>query len=420
MASTTYQTVAMSDAELLDRFDRVWSSLGSPADATITLYLVELGGNPLTLRGGQWRENAELAKLEGTSTALMKQANLAFPSPRGDSLRISRPDVVGQRYEAYLNIANTFGEAVLPFAIVAQREFPAAAADVGATTLGPAVAEFYDRRETDLAKLEELTRTLILQNVNHRNALDVQAAEERSRLEAEILAERDKLQSEMAVVEAGLAKKREELEQQLAVLEDRRSTHERRQLRKDLKQTIAARGKSFGLTKETKAMRTPIHTLFVALIIASGILTALSAERAFTDTSVPAIIRLTLSGLSLIGSLAFYIRWNDAWASEHAKEEFRLQRMDLDIDRASWVVEMALEWKEERGDQISAELMDRLTQNLFEDEGAGARAVRHPAQDLATLLLGVGTELKIPLVGGGELKLDRKAMKQLCDTEKSS
>jgi hypothetical protein len=417
MAQTTYQTVAMSDAELLDRLDRMWNSLGSPADATVTLYLVEAAGNPLTITPGRWRENAALAELDGTATAMMKQAHIIFPSPRADQLRIQRPDA-GSRYDVYLNAPNAFGDAVLPFAIAAQREFPMAAADFAAGTLGPAIAEFYDRREADLTRLEELTRGLVKQNVEHRNALDNQAAEERSRLESEALREREKLQSEMAVVEAGLAKRREELEQQLAVLEDRRSTHERRQLRKDLKKTIADRGQSFGLTKETRAMRNPLHALFATLILTTGILTGLSAQHALADSSVAAIIRLSLSALSFIGALAFYIRWNDAWASEHAKEEFRLQRMDLDIDRASWVVEMALEWKEERGDQISPELVERLTQNLFENNEVGSRAVRHPAQDLASLLLGVGTELKIPLVGGGELKLDRKAMKQLTEIDK--
>jgi len=47
----------------------------------------------------------------------------------------------------------------------------------------------------------------------------------------------------------------------------------------------------------------------------------------------------------LAGTLIFFIRWQDRWYEAHANEEFRFKRLDLDVDGASWLVEMMLEWR---------------------------------------------------------------------------
>ena len=50
----------------------------------------------------------------------------------------------------------------------------------------------------------------------------------------------------------------------------------------------------------------------------------------------------------------FYIRWNDQWLRQHADEEFRMRQLELDIDRASWITELALELGQEKHEMSTA------------------------------------------------------------------
>ena len=118
-----------------------------------------------------------------------------------------------------------------------------------------------------------------------------------------------------------------------------------------------------------------------------------------------------MGAIALVALVIYYIRWNDLWFRQHADEEFRLKRLDLDIDRASWVVEMALEWSAEKNTGIPQELIDRLTRNLFEGGGLSGEA-KHPSQDLASALLGASSGLCIRVPGLGEIQLDRRGIRR--------
>ena len=104
----------------------------------------------------------------------------------------------------------------------------------------------------------------------------------------------------------------------------------------------------------------------------------------------------------------YFIRWQDRWAQEHADEEFRLKRLDLDVDRASWLVEMMLEWRGEQGRDIPKELVEKLAAGLFEPSTQRPSA-RHPVEDGIAALLSSAAALKLNLPGG-ELTLDKKAI----------
>jgi hypothetical protein len=106
---------------------------------------------------------------------------------------------------------------------------------------------------------------------------------------------------------------------------------------------------------------------------------------------------------------AFYVRWNDAWFRQHADEEFRLKRLDLDIDRAHYVVEMLLEWNEQKGTTIPEELIKSLTASLFTT--AESDVVRHPYEDLANALLGASAGLRMT-PSGFEVALNRKGLQK--------
>jgi hypothetical protein len=122
------------------------------------------------------------------------------------------------------------------------------------------------------------------------------------------------------------------------------------------------------------------------------------------------MLKLGLGAMAFAATAIYYIRWNDHWFRQHADEEFRLKRLELDIDRASWIVEMALEWQDEKGTAIPEELIDRLTTGLFSDS-TRLDAPRHPNEDLSDALLGASSGLTMNVPGMGELKLDRKGIR---------
>jgi len=195
---------------------------------------------------------------------------------------------------------------------------------------------------------------------------------------------------------------------------DRSSRHARRQLRKDLKDAIEKRNEEFTLTRKTTRKRFVVHVVFLGLI---GMLGSMLLFCLTHPTSAQGaaewfnLIRLPLLAAGTAAALIYYIRWNDIWFRRHADEEFRIKRFELDVDRASWLVEMGLEWKEEKGTEIPRELLDRLSTNLFEKPSEQA-AARHPSEDLLSALLSASSELNLNVPGVGTIRLDRKGTKQ--------
>jgi hypothetical protein len=125
---------------------------------------------------------------------------------------------------------------------------------------------------------------------------------------------------------------------------------------------------------------------------------------------IAAIIKQVAFTIMFVSTAYFFIRWNNQWFQRHANEEFRLKRMELDIDRASWFVEMAFEWKDEKGEEIPVELIERLTHGLFGDD-RGDHPVE-PADSLANALIGAA-RFKVKLADGMEVEYDRKGVEKL-------
>ena len=134
----------------------------------------------------------------------------------------------------------------------------------------------------------------------------------------------------------------------------------------------------------------------------------------FSGNTVPGwpTVKLSFGAFAFIASIIFYIRWNDNWFRQHADEEFRLKRLELDIDRASWVVEMALEWKDEEGREIPGHLIERLTDNLFvtQDE---SKKVKHPSEDLTSAIISASSGITLKIPGVGEVAIDRKGIRKI-------
>lgn len=103
------------------------------------------------------------------------------------------------------------------------------------------------------------------------------------------------------------------------------------------------------------------------------------------------------------------------WFEQHASAEFLLKQFELDIDRASWVVESAMEWRRDQQAEIPAPLLEGITRNLFADRTDPASA-HSAADDLASALVGNASQLKLRL-GENELNFDRKGLTTLGKAE---
>jgi hypothetical protein len=122
------------------------------------------------------------------------------------------------------------------------------------------------------------------------------------------------------------------------------------------------------------------------------------------------VLRVPLGALGFAVSAVFYIRWNDQWFRQHADEEFRLRQLELDVDRASWVTELALEFRDEKG-EIPSGLIERLSNGLF-TSFRKTEPVQHPSEDLVSLLLGASSGLRVNVPGIGEATLSRKGLQK--------
>ena len=73
---------------------------------------------------------------------------------------------------------------------------------------------------------------------------------------------------------------------------------------------------------------------------------------------------------------------------------------------------MLMEWQEDKGGQMPAVLVDRLTAGLFTDQTASTR-IRHPSEDVTATLLKAASNVRVDLPGIGEVTLSGRQVRNL-------
>lgn len=212
-----------------------------------------------------------------------------------------------------------------------------------------------------------------------------------------------------------LEQEREDLERRSRELDDRNNTHARRQLRQDLKDRLSSYKEKFELTQGTKKLRAPVTATVVliemACVLFLGLLLAGASQGADVWDKVALWIKSAGVAFFAIGTAVWYLKWLTQWSTRHADAEFQLRQLELDIDRASWVVETAFEWKSSQESVIPQSLLDAMSRNLFAAGDSRTDNADSPADHLASALLGDASKLKLKL-GDQELELDRAAIKR--------
>ncbi|WP_139020699.1 hypothetical protein [Bradyrhizobium sp. ORS 285] len=239
----------------------------------------------------------------------------------------------------------------------------------------------------------------------------------------EIQSEKESLHADYISKFEEVKRQNQELEELRRKLDDREYMHVRRSIRQDLQKTIADRQTKFSLTDDTQRLRRPIHAAIIILLVLLIAINAVYLHQLtqidFSNVSLAvmtwAIAKQALAAIAVIGTTLYYVRWMNRWFEQHALAEFSLKKFQLDIDRASWVVETALEWRRDQNREITSALLEGIARNLFEEKDQSIDKST-AADDLASALVGNASQVKLK-IGENEMSFDRKGLSALGKTE---
>lgn len=258
--------------------------------------------------------------------------------------------------------------------------------------------QLYQSREQDLQKLERMQEGFFKGMTEFTLDQQKKQQEFQRQLEAEYATRQSKLEEQHQERLKQFESKEVELKKIRSEIDERENRQARRDIYKDLKAKLDARNKTFELTEGTRKRR---RTTFW---FTAGLLVLLATVFGFcfykNVVSDPAQINWVAVGsqigfaIAFIGVATFFIRWNNQWFQKHADEEFKLKRLDLDIDRANWLVELAMEWKNIMKSEIPTDLIDKLARSLFISEETKDIDI-HPAETLLSSFFGKAGSINV-------------------------
>lgn len=309
-----------------------------------------------------------------------------------------------------------------------------------------------------LRRLEGIAEDLVRKTSDYREQLDQRYDEKASKLEADVAAKQAKAETALEELRQALAQDRRALEAQLEVLDTRDNTIVRREIRDGMLSEAKSRVLNFSLSAETGQKRRTVLVSICILLAAllfgiaytgsdlhqyrsdrAAVTQRVDAARSSFGGSLEdrgkmttqALIesqaffqaqhepnelywlwgRLVTLSFFLGATLLYLVRWHNAWAERHVQAEFQLNQFHLDVNRASWVLESCLEWKKETDNAaIPGELLSAISRNLFLDKQAQPEVVMHPADELASAILGRAAHIRLK-TEGADIDIDKPAKK---------
>lgn len=291
-----------------------------------------------------------------------------------------------------------------------------------AAALGEDLQKYYVAREATLSRLEDSIALLLKSAQNDLEKREEFFRQKEIALQAKLDAGLKDIEAKRVAEQQDLEKTKADLAERVKAVDDSAAKYARRALQERLRGEIKKRQSISELTPGTRRMRWPV---MVALAALAGLLgygfavytKELIGELAKATPPDPTIlvslfVRQIFLGIGVGATVWYFIHWQNQWFQRHADEEFRIKRLELDLDRASWVVELAMEWAKETGAKdLPPALMSELTKNLFtEPDGLKAKG----SEDVSALatLLGAATSAEV-MVGGNRFTLNRKAAEKL-------
>jgi hypothetical protein len=274
--------------------------------------------------------------------------------------------------------------------------------------------------QSTLERLERLNEDLIRQSSEFREGLEKKFEEKVAQVEAEYVEKKERLESDVQASAARIEARERALEEKCKAIDDRDNTHVRREIRDRMLDDVKQRINRFGVSKVTAGKRLPVLFGILILLIAFFVLLIVSGfetkamDRVAKDSVTDAYYihlfllwgRFALFSFGFFGTILYYIKWQNKWAEQHIVSEFQLQQFYIDVNRANWVIESCLEWKKETDTAIPKELLRSIAAGLFVNNQTEPERVIHPADELASALLGTASKLKLR-VGENKLEFDK-------------
>lgn len=320
--------------------------------------------------------------------------------------------------------------------------------------------EIVSQHSNILSKLEELNSDLIIKNQEQSQKLEQSYQEKMRSLESSNNEKNSELENihnlkNKSLEEDFLKKSKvlddreEKLKKKLVEIDNRGNTIARREIRDNMLKDVKERVQSFSVSPKTSMKRYPVLIGIVGLLSVITLmffLTVIELNNYHTNQSALSLkliesyiekseissaainsdtsksprlsidnnqfeiywiwFRLALLSFSIFGTILFYIKWQNKWAEKHSDTEFNLQQFHIDVNRANWVLESCLEWKKETGEVMPKELIESFSKNLFETGEHKQDNVIHPADELASALMGSASKLKVK-AGDNEIEFDK-------------
>ncbi|MFL9498561.1 hypothetical protein ACJMQP_00740 [Rhodopseudomonas palustris] len=251
---------------------------------------------------------------------------------------------------------------------------------------------------------------------DHRKKLEDEFTAKRNLLEEETQQEREKLKG----VEAELATKQK-------LLDDRDNTHVRRAIRQDLNRILTERLSNTKINRPSLLRELGVHIAFLSVLTISGYLIlyysshiseyfsrnfGLRAETIFSDPPMITIIaKQILSSITLVATAIYYIRWLIRQYQRYFDTEDEIRKYQIDFERASWVVETALEWRKDQSTQIPDSLLIAISRRLFEFEKRDGDGDVSPADMLASALIGTASKVNLN-TGIAQIEIDGRKLQK--------
>ncbi len=262
-----------------------------------------------------------------------------------------------------------------------------------------------------LERLELLNEGLVKQSAVFRDNLEKRFEEKVAELEQQTRDKDEKLDKIHEEKNEALAKREQAVAEKLSAIDDRDNTHVRREIRDKMLSDVKARIEQFGVSENTEKKRSPVLFGMIFMIVAIISMLSYSVfELNTASENIPGLYwlwaKIALLSIALLGTILFYIKWQNRWAEQYANSEFQLQQFYIDVNRANWVIESCLEWRKETDSAIPTALLESITRNLFDNSSEDLEKVIHPSDELASALLGSASKLKMKL-GDNELEFDK-------------
>jgi hypothetical protein len=414
MASYEIKVPRLRDRDLFKFISKAAATIGA-----ISFSVTEIGGTGRTvsLKEEDLRldhlSNSDLFTIYAASTGINQHSvriSRSTPDAFSDTLHIDTSSNSHQQPEP--EVVRNLNELI-------SKTFAGAARPIEQILTPKSVESLITSHQEMLLRLQSSATSITETIAEAHSKLEAEFAARAKQLDEDFQERSKKADDNLESERKKLREREDELAQRNRELDDRDNTTARRAQHATLKSRIAERAKAFEITPETKGARAPIHwgvmagiaVLLVLILLSTTSLSSLPASASSLVWAVALIKPVGLT-IALLGLIAWYLRWMNRWFERHADAEFYLKQFELDIDRANWVVETALEWKEKQDRTIPDALLGSISRNLFLKTDRDEDSDMHPADYLASAILGRASslDLKVP---GGEIHMTGKGMKKL-------